>query len=96
MSDDFKGTFNAGQFPDFNRMSKVPVTEETFRRWLRDLRKYDILTQSVPDETGEDKQEVELDTYAVTSKGALIFYYRQRAQENLTIAVHSYWLKRVS
>lgn len=96
MSDDFKGTFNAGQFGDFNRNSRVPVVEDTFRKWLRDLRRFDILMQSIPDDGGEEKRENELETYSVTSKGALIFYYRQRAQENLTISEHKSWLKRVS
>ena len=50
----------------------------------------------MPDDTGESSQEVELETYTVTSKGALIFYFRQRAQENLTIATHLTWLKRVN
>jgi hypothetical protein len=96
MSDDFKGTFNAGQYADFNRNSRVPVAEETFRKWLRDLRKHDILTQSIPDDNGDEKPEIELETYSVTSKGALIFYYRQKAEENLTLSAHSNWLKRVN
>lgn len=94
MSDDFKGSFGAGQFSQFNRNSLVTVTEETFQKWLRDLRKYDILTKSLPEEMGDDQSEIELETYSVTSKGALIFYYRQREKQNLTLSTHE-WLRRV-
>ncbi|MBR7745908.1 nSTAND1 domain-containing NTPase [Undibacterium baiyunense] len=97
MSDDFRGTFNAGQFDLFNRNSKIPVTPETFRKWLRDLKRCDIITQSIPNDLEQDSQdELELETYSVTSKGALVFYYRLQEQQTLTLSQHHDWLKRVS
>ena len=97
MSDDFGGTFNAGQFDAFNRNSKVQVSQDTFRKWLRDLKRCDIISQSIPNDLAqENNEELELETYSVTSKGALVFYYRQQAQQTLTLAQHHVWLKRVS
>jgi len=95
MSDEFRGSFGAGDFQKFNRNSKVTVTEETFQKWLRDLRKHDVLSKSIPDDASDSPAEAELDIFTVTSKGALIFYFRQRAQENFTLATHE-WLRRIN
>ena len=96
MSDEFRGTFNASHFVEFNRNSKVPMTEDTYRRWLRDLKRYDILSQSIPEDVGEERTERELETYNVTSKGALVFYYRHCVQQSLTISEHQHWMRRIA
>lgn len=97
MSDEFNGVINAGQFREYySNITIGNVTKDTFRKWLKNLKKHDILSQSIPDESGVDNSEIELETYYVTSKGALVFYYRQKTDEYLTLLKCDDWLKRTN
>jgi hypothetical protein len=97
MSDVFSGSFTADQFGSFNTNSLKKITETNFKKLLKDLKTYDVLTQSLPEiEQKNAADEIDLKTYSVSSKGALIFFYRQAMKENQSAASHVNWLKRVN
>lgn len=94
MSDQFKGTFGAGDYSTFNQNSTVAFEKSTFAKWLRDLVKLGLITKSLDDEPGNDDDGFTRDVFTVTAKGALVHHARLQKSENFSIASAD-WLRRV-
>lgn len=94
MSDLFNGTFGAADYSSFNQNSTVDFKPETFKRWLRELVKLGLLSKSFDEDQAED-DTYSRDVFAVTAKGALVFYARRKRSENFSVASCSEWMRRV-
>lgn len=94
MSDQFKGTFGAGDYTTFNQSSTTGFEKSTFARWLRDLVKLGLITKTLDDEPGNDDDGFTRDVFTVTAKGALVHYARRQKSESFSIG-SSDWLRRV-
>ncbi|QCP55072.1 hypothetical protein FAZ95_38700 [Trinickia violacea] len=94
MSDTFKGTFGVGDYGSFNSNSKIALSQTSFPKWLRDLERLGLLTQSIDDGSGED-DGFKRDVFTVTAKGALIHYARLIKNETQSLLAPVEWLKRV-
>lgn len=94
MSDLFEGTFGAADYSSFNQNSTVPFQQSTFAKWLRELVKLGLLSKSFDEEQFEDDLQSR-DVFSVTAKGALVYYARRKKSENLSVAPHTDWMRRV-
>jgi hypothetical protein len=94
MSDLFQGTFGAADYSSFNQNSTVAFKPDTFNRWLRELVKLGLLSKSF-DEDQADDDTYGRDVFAVTAKGALVYYARRKRAENYSVAPCAEWMRRV-
>jgi hypothetical protein len=94
MSQQFEGTFGAGDYSSFNQNSTVPFEKSTFSKWLRELVKLGLLSKSLDEEPGEDDGFAR-DVFTVTAKGALIQYARRKQNETYSVAAPVEWMRRV-
>lgn len=93
MSQQFQGTFGAGDYSSFNQNSTIAFERSTFAKWLRELEKLGLLSKSF-DEASEDEGFAR-DVFTVTAKGALVHYARQKKSENFSLAPPIEWMRRV-
>jgi hypothetical protein len=93
MSSPFNGTFGAGDYGSFSSDSLISFTQGKFKKWLRDLIKLGLLSESIVDTVGEDDC-FKRDVFSVTAKGALVHYARFTNKETRSLGSPC-WLKRV-
>jgi hypothetical protein len=94
MSDDFRGTFGAGDYDSLNQNSKGGISQATFKKRLKDLVKYELISKAIDDGASTHSDDFKREVYSVTAKGALVHYARLVKQENQGIKPLT-WLRRV-
>lgn len=95
MGTTFKGVIGVGGYREFSANSKVHVTMDLFKRWLKHLAKLGLIAKSIDDQLPNDEEEFKREIYTVTAKGAMVHYARLVKKENQSIFPQMAWLRRV-
>lgn len=95
MGTTFNGVISVGGYRNFSANSKVHVTMDSFKRWLKHLAKLGLIEKNLDDQSPDEEEEFKREIYTVTAKGAMVHYARLIKKENQSIFPRMEWLRRV-
>jgi hypothetical protein len=95
MSTVFKGVFSVGAYREFSANSKVQITQDSFKRWLKYMVNLGLISKYIDDGMPDEDEKFQRDIYMVTAKGALVHYARLVKNENQSYLPQMDWLRRV-